>query len=128
MKNKTFKERFTYQDRKNKFNKFKEIYPDRIPVVLQPEQRYKNGSLNPMKKSFYLFGENVSVCKILQFIRSEIKIGDETAIWLFVNGIVPQMTSTLNSLYENNKDNDGFLYIVYCGELTFGNSTVIHKL
>ena len=121
MRSKTFKERFTYQDRQKKFSKFKEIYPKRVPVVLQPEQKHNSSSsLKPMKKNFYLFGEDVSVCKVLQFIRSEIKIGNETAVWLFVNGIMPQMTSTLNSLYENNKDSDGFLYIVYCGELTFG--------
>lgn len=53
-------------------------------------------------------------------IRKRLKLPAEQAIYLFVNGSIPPSAVLLNALYESNKDQDGFLYINYSGEKTFG--------
>ena len=42
------------------------------------------------------------------------------AIFIYINNIIPNSNAKLQDLYNNNKDQDGFLYIKYSGENTFG--------
>ena len=41
-----------------------------------------------------------------------------------INGSLPQSTDTMNVLYDKHKDQDGFLYIQYSGENTFGTKNM----
>ena len=44
------------------------------------------------------------------------------SIYVFVNGeSLPTSSATVGSTYDNNKDDDKFLYLEYAGENTFGN-------
>jgi GABA(A) receptor-associated protein len=49
-----------------------------------------------------------------------LKLPAEQAIFLFVNGVIPPTAALMNTIYEEHKDEDGFLYISYSGENTFG--------
>ena len=42
----------------------------------------------------------------------------DKTLYLVVNGIVPKTASLISELYENYKDEDGFLYIYYSAENT----------
>uniref|UniRef100_A0AAY4DST6 Autophagy-related protein n=2 Tax=Denticeps clupeoides TaxID=299321 RepID=A0AAY4DST6_9TELE len=53
-------------------------------------------------------------------IRKRIQLPSEKAIFLFVDKTVPQSSITMGQLYEKEKDDDGFLYVAYSGENTFG--------
>jgi GABA(A) receptor-associated protein len=53
-------------------------------------------------------------------IRKRLKLPAEQAIFLFVNGVIPPTAALMNTIYEEHKDEDGFLYISYSGENTFG--------
>ena len=54
-------------------------------------------------------------------IRKRIKISPEKSIYLFVdNKVIPATSSVLGVIYKMYKDDDGFLYIGYGGESTFG--------
>ena len=54
-------------------------------------------------------------------IRKRMKLEPEKAIYLFVNGRnVSRTSALLSQIYDENKDEDGFLYIKYDGESTFG--------
>ena len=44
----------------------------------------------------------------------------EKALFLFINGIVPSSSSLLSTIYDQQKDEDGFLYVKYTFENTFG--------
>lgn len=50
-----------------------------------------------------------------------IALRPEQAIFLFVSrGTLPPTVSSLQAVYEAHKDPDGFLYMTYSGETTFG--------
>ena len=42
------------------------------------------------------------------------------AIFVFCKNILPPTSQLINDLYNNSKDDDGFLYIIYASENTFG--------
>jgi GABA(A) receptor-associated protein len=53
-------------------------------------------------------------------IRKRIKIKDSEAIFIYVNNKLPLTSSYISDIYDSNKDEDGFLYITYSTENTFG--------
>jgi GABA(A) receptor-associated protein len=44
----------------------------------------------------------------------------EKALYLFVKGTIPSSSSMMETLYTYYCDDDGFLYVVYTFENTFG--------
>ena len=53
-------------------------------------------------------------------IRKRIRLTPEKAIFLFAGGNIPPTSASLAMVYAEHKDKDGFLYIAYSGESTFG--------
>ena len=41
-------------------------------------------------------------------------------LYLFVNGNLPTTSEQMNNIYDKYKSEDGFLYVTYSGENTFG--------
>ena len=54
-------------------------------------------------------------------VRKRIELDASKGLYFFVNnnGIVPT-SELLSNVYHNHKDEDGFLYVEYAGESTFG--------
>jgi GABA(A) receptor-associated protein len=50
-----------------------------------------------------------------------MKLAPEKAIFIFINNTLPTSTDMMSQIYKNHKDEDGFLYITYSGESTFGD-------
>ena len=55
-------------------------------------------------------------------VRNRIKLKPEEAIFVFVNHVLPPTSASLYDVYEEHRDEDGFLYMVYTGENTFGHN------
>ena len=53
-------------------------------------------------------------------IRKRISIPSDKAIFIFVNNTLPPTSALMSSVYESHKDEDGFMYMMYSGENTFG--------
>ena len=71
-------------------------------------------------KRKYLVPSDITVAQFMWIIRKRIQLPSEKAIFLFVDKTVPQSSLTMGQLYEKEKDEDGFLYVAYSGENTFG--------
>ncbi|VDQ15476.1 unnamed protein product [Trichobilharzia regenti] len=55
-------------------------------------------------------------------IRKRIDISPEKALFLFVGKTMPQASATIGQLYSDFSDPDGFLYVSYSGENSFGSN------
>jgi GABA(A) receptor-associated protein len=58
--------------------------------------------------------------QLQQIIRKRIRFPPEKALFMFVNNKIFPITSPVGNIYDENKDADGFLYVTYCQENTFG--------
>jgi GABA(A) receptor-associated protein len=92
-------------------------YPDRVPIIC--EKAPKSGVPDIDKKK-YLVPSDLTVGQFVYVIRKRIKLPAEQAIFIFVNGHIPSNASLLSAIYDEHADHDGFLYITYSGESTFG--------
>ena len=109
----------SFESRKKEATRIIEKYPDRIPIIIEPAN-VKNNELPDIDKKKYLVPKDLIVGQFMYVIRKRIKLSSEKAIYLFVGNIIPPSSGTLSSLYYNYKNEDGFLYITYSGENTFG--------
>ncbi|KAJ9171238.1 hypothetical protein P3X46_014629 [Hevea brasiliensis] len=54
-------------------------------------------------------------------IRKRIKLSAEKAIFIFVDNVLPPTGAVMSTIYDEKEDADGFLYVAYSGENTFGS-------
>lgn len=47
---------------------------------------------------------------------------------MFVRNVLPPTAALMSSVYEDHKDEDGFLYVAYSGENTFGGLEVVAEV
>ena len=113
---KSYKNMYTLEKRQDEALRIKEKYPNRVPIICE---RYTVGDPEIDRKK-YLVPDDLSISNFIYVIRKRIKLKPENALYLFVNGKILNGTGLLAQIYEKNKDNDGFLYIKYTLENTFG--------
>jgi len=113
----------TLEDRKLYSAKLITKYPDRIPVVIEPHSKLLK--TEKMEKNKYLMPRNIKITEMMVIFRTIIKIDSSKAIFIFVNNSLIPMRDTVEELYNTYKDQDGFLYITYAYENTFGFSHII---
>lgn len=61
----------------------------------------------------YLVPADLTVGQFVYVIRKRIKLSPEKAIFIFVDEVLPPTAALMSSIYEEHKDEDGFLYITY---------------
>ena len=94
-------------------------YPGKIPIICERDPRSKD--IPDIDRKKYLVPNDLSIANFMYVIRKRLKLSPDKSIYLFVNDLVMPATSQLLSLmYSENCDEDGFLYIKYAGESTFG--------
>ena len=69
-------------------------------------------------KKKYLVPSDLTVGQFCYVIRKRIKLAPEKAIFIFVNEVLPPTAALMSSIYDEHKDEDGFLYITYTLFLT----------
>ena len=113
----SFKDIHDFDSRKSESMRIKNKYPNRIPVIVE---KAKDSDIGDIDKNKFLVPNDLTVGQFMYVIRKRIKLTSEKSIFIFSNNTLPPTGSILAQIYENNKDDDGFLYLVYAGENTFG--------
>lgn len=113
-----FKTKLTFVERKKESSSIMEKYPDRVPIIC--ERNPKDTRTPIIGRTKYLVPADLTVGQFLSVVRKYIKVNDNQAIFLFVNGYIPLTSQIIRNLYDYSKDEDGFLYIIYALENTFG--------
>jgi GABA(A) receptor-associated protein len=107
-----------YIERLKKSQHILEKYPDRVPLIIKPSP--SDREVYPIDKSKYITPRDLPLIQLQQIIRKRIKFPAEKALFMFINNKIYPITSVIGQLYDTHKNEDGFLYITYCQESTFG--------
>jgi GABA(A) receptor-associated protein len=120
----SFKTQHSLEDRKTESARILEKYPERIPVICE---RLEKSKMEIIDKKKYLVPSDLNVGQFVYVLRKRVKLPAEQAIYLFVNGKLPPTHQLINQIYDQDKDEDGFLYMNYSGENTFGWEEIVDE-
>lgn len=116
-----FKDSHPFAKRKAEADRVREKYTDRVPVICE-----ENGSKNTNKsKVKFLVPNDLTVAQFIFVVRQRIQLTATESIFLFLNtsSMTPSSQQTMVELYHIHKDEDGFLYLSWSRENTFGGNT-----
>jgi GABA(A) receptor-associated protein len=114
-----FKKKYSLQERKTESIRVIENHPDRVPIICEKHEK-ASSHLPQVDKHKYLVPTDLTIGQFIYVIRKRIRLTSEQAIYLFIDGLIPQSNEMIYSIYHKHKDKDGFLYISYTNENTFG--------
>lgn len=93
-------------------------YPDYVPVIVG---RANLTHTPPIDKFKFLAPKCITLGAFICEIRRHIKINETEALFFFLpNNTLISPCSLMDSLHEKYKSDDGFLYMQYSCENTFG--------
>ena len=132
-----FKDEHPFEKRKAEAERIRQKYADRIPVCLSSKlvslsalsytflstsnsaflqvicEKVEKSDIATIDKKKYLVPSDLTVGQFVYVIRKRIKLSPEKAIFIFVDEVLPPTAALMSSIYEEHKDEDGFLYITY---------------
>ena len=111
-----FRSKHSFEKRLNESKWIIEKYPDRVPIICE---RITN-NVPQVDRKKYLCPGDLSLANFMYVIRKRMNLSPEKSLYLFVNDKMIPCSSLLASIYDSEKSDDGFLYINYGGESTFG--------
>ncbi|KAG4405625.1 hypothetical protein JTP64_005661 [Candida tropicalis] len=117
-----FKDEHPFEKRQAEATRIAQRFKDRVPVICE---KVENSDIPEIDKRKYLVPVDLTVGQFVYVIRKRIKLPSEKAIFIFVNDILPPTAALISTIYEEHKDEDGFLYVLYSGENTFGEQVPI---
>ena len=143
-----YKHEHSLEQRRFESERIRRRYPDRTPVIVQPLLSSSSTSSSMLStslfRSFSSSSSSSSACNEItlarldnekflvpselsfgQFaynIRRRLRLRAEHALFFYIGvyGKQPILSSTMEVLYNENKDTDGFLYVCYADEKVFG--------
>ena len=109
-----FKINNTIEKRKDQFNKIKQKHPDKIPIIV--EICYEKKRIIK-----FIVSEDITILNLMSSIRKRENLSETEAHYIFTEKktLLP-VSSSLDSVYHNHKDEDGFLYMYLHKENVFG--------
>ena len=113
-----FKIKHSFEHRFAESHRIRAKFPMRIPIVVE-----KSGAdkiLQLIDKNKFLTPMDLTLGQFCYVIRKRIKLDQNAALFFFINNTMFPVTSLVSTIYNENKDKDGFLYIKYASENTFG--------
>ena len=112
----SFRSNHAFEKRLNESKRILEKYPDRVPVICERIAT----NIPQVDRKKYLCPGDLSLANFMYVIRKRMNLSPEKSLYLFVNDKMIPCSSLLASIYDSEKADDGFLYINYGGESTFG--------
>jgi GABA(A) receptor-associated protein len=117
-----FKDNNPFEKRKIESDNIKTKYPERIPCIV--EKNHKS-DIPHVDKNKYLVPNDLTMGQFIYVIRKRIRLAPEKAIFILVNDLMPPSSALISQVYNEHADDDGFLYIIYSSENTFGTPNAL---
>ena len=113
-----FKNKYTLRQLVDESNKVLLKYKDKVPVICEKDNRIQGFDIDKKK---YLISKNLLFGQFIKIIRQRLKLNENTSLFLIINNEhIPPNTSDIGFIYSLYKNMDGYLYITYSLENTFG--------
>lgn len=112
-----FKKENGLEKRKILSTKLKLTYPGIVPIVVGP---VPNQNLGPLRKNKFLLLDHFTVATFMNNLRTQGYLESQQNIFLFCNNVMLVGSMNIGDIYNRFKNEDGFLYIRYGVENTFG--------
>ena len=113
----TFVDTHSIEDRIKESQKITLKYPTRIPIIVE---RSKKCELQEIDKKKYLVPKDMTMGQFVFVIRKRIKLDTSQALFVMVDNTLESSNQLLGNVYDEKASKDGFLYITYTSENTFG--------
>jgi GABA(A) receptor-associated protein len=114
-----FQRKFDFDKRSMEASRIKVKYPNRIPIILEKNENCK--TIQEIDKKKFLVPEDLTMGQFQYVVRKRLKsFTPDQGLFFFINNTMPPVNEQLNILYSKHKNEDGFLYILFSGENTFG--------
>jgi GABA(A) receptor-associated protein len=111
-----YRNRLAYEERCDECKRAKARRPDHYPVIL--ERARPNDPL--LDKDKFLLPGDITGAQLLFVVRRRMSIAPESALFLFAGGRLLPACELVARVHERYKEDDGFLYVKYGLENTFG--------
>jgi GABA(A) receptor-associated protein len=113
----TFKQNHTLFQRKEESTRVLLKYPGRVPIICE---KGKQNDLPDIDKQKYLVPKDLTIGQFIYVIRKRMHFHAEEALFLLINNRIVSSSTLIGTIYHQEKDEDGFLYVKYTKENTFG--------
>ena len=110
-------EKKSFNERCSDSMKIREGNPGKIPVIIE---KISKSDLPNLDKNKYLVPDDFTVAQFLIILRNRMRISHEKSIFLVVKNTIPTSSELMSVIDNRYKNEDGFLYMHYTGENTFG--------
>ena len=117
---KSFKEENSFQKREEESKYILSKYPDKIPIIIERSHLKNAEDIPDIKKKKFLVPNDLQLSQLIYIVRKRINIEPHIAIFFFIDNEIFPSGELVKVIYDKKKDKDGFLYMTYTGESTFG--------
>jgi GABA(A) receptor-associated protein len=117
-----FKKEKTLSDRKGEFRRICTKYPDMVPVICERMSGCTTVPESHRRK--YLVPRDITMGQFKYVIRKRIEMLPDQALFVFVdNDVIAPTNHSMHDVQTEHADEDGFVYMTYSGESTFGSQS-----
>jgi GABA(A) receptor-associated protein len=113
-----FQQKYTYTERLYESSQIKKKYVNRIPIIIEKDIIAYN--IPSIDKSKYLAPTNMTLGEFMIILRKKLNVRPEETIFFIIENTIQPTSHTIETIYNKFADDDGFLYIIYTSENTFG--------
>ena len=112
----SYKEKHDFDTRKSESTRILSKYPDKIPIICEKSGR----NVPDLDKYKFLVPDDITMGQFMFILRKRLELSPEKAIYLFAGNSIMSSSKLMSQIYDEFKDEDGFLYFKYSSESTFG--------